>query len=768
MHVMERRAIAISGTVQGVGFRPFVYGLASQLELCGFVRNQTDGVSIEVEGEGSRLDQFLLQLSANKPPLARIERVSWEPRPPLGDSRFRIETSTSGVTGPVLIPPDIATCDDCLRELFDPHDRRYRYPFLNCTNCGPRLTIVESAPYDRERTTMSAFTMCRACRAEYENPIDRRFHAQPIACPACGPRLALRDGAGKPLEGEDALARFADVLRGGGVGALKGLGGYHLACDATNDAAVAKLRSRKQREEKPFAVMVSDLDSARALCEIDEAERDLLCSPRRPIVLLRKHKGSPLGPGVAPGNPRLGLMLPYTPLHHLLLREMGGRPLVMTSGNRCDEPIAVGEPDVYERLAGIADAYLTHDRPIHVRCDDSVTRVVGGIESPLRRSRGYAPQPVRLPLHCRTPGLAVGGQLKATFGLARDDQAILSHHLGDLDNYEAYRAFERDVALFEQTFDVRPTWIAHDLHPDYASTHFALRRAGRDGLKPIAVQHHHAHMASCMAEHGLTCPVIGVCFDGTGFGPDGAVWGGEFLVGDLEGFRRGAHLRYVPMPGGEKAVREPWRMALAHCHDSGAQSTPFLHRIDATSARTAHRMIERRFNAPPTSSIGRLFDAVASLVGLRDDVTFEGQAAMELEWLATGVPEDGAYAFEIVAPGEGTAGEEAALVVDTRPLIRDVVRDVGRGVAAASIARRFHTTVVEIIVKVCAKLRAQTGLSQVVLSGGVFMNALLLCETEHALNTAGFLALRHRTVPANDGGLSLGQLAVAAQQLELR
>jgi hydrogenase maturation protein HypF len=765
---MERRAIAISGTVQGVGFRPFVYGLASQLELCGFVRNQTDGVRIEVEGDRSRLDQFLLQLSANKPPLARIERVSWEPRPPLGDSRFRIETSAGGATGPVIIPPDIATCDDCLRELFDPHDRRYRYPFLNCTNCGPRLTIVESAPYDRERTTMSAFTMCPACCAEHENPKDRRFHAQPIACPACGPRLALRDGAGKPLEGGDALARFADALRGGGVGALKGLGGYHLACDATNDAAVAGLRRRKQREEKPFAVMVTDLDSARALCDIDEAERDLLCSPRRPIVLLRKRMGSPLGPGIAPGNPRLGLMLPYTPLHHLLLREMGGRPLVMTSGNRCDEPIAVGEPEVYERLAGIADVYLTHDRPIHMRCDDSVTRVVGGIESPLRRSRGYAPQPVRLPLHCLTQGLAVGGQLKATFGVARDDQAILSHHLGDLDNYEAYRAFERDVALFEQTFDVRPTWIAHDLHPDYASTHYALRRAGRENLKTIAVQHHHAHMASCMAEHGLTCPVIGVCFDGTGFGTDGAVWGGEFLVGDLEGFRRAAHLRYVLMPGGEKAVREPWRMALAHAHDSGAQSTPFLHRVDAASARTAHRMIERRFNAPPTSSVGRLFDAVASLVGLRDHVTFEGQAAMELEWLATGVLQDGAYAFDIAAPGEGTAGEEAALVVDTRPLIRDVVRDVGRGVAAASIARRFHTTVVEIIVAACIKLRAQTGLSQVVLSGGVFMNALLLCETEHELNAASFLALRHRTVPANDGGLSLGQLAVAARQIELR
>jgi hydrogenase maturation protein HypF len=763
---VERRVIAVRGIVQGVGFRPFVYGLAMRLRLGGFVRNNSGGVQIEVEGECPRLNEFMGDLVADAPPLARIEEVCCEICPSRGERSFRIESSIAEAGGRVAVSPDVATCDACLVELFDPRDRRYRYPFLNCTNCGPRLTIVTGAPYDRQRTTMSGFRMCPLCQAEYDDPVNRRFHAQPTACPACGPRLFIADAHGRRVATADPLQTFVDALREGKIGALKGLGGYHLACDATREQAVAELRRRKEREEKPFAVMVPDLAGAEGLCEMSPAEGDLLTSSRRPIVLLRVRGSGSVVAAVAPGNPRLGVMLPYTPLHHLLLREMGGTPLVMTSGNRCDEPIAIGEPEVYERLSGIADLYLTHDRPIHVRCDDSVTQLVGQIESPVRRSRGYAPQPIRLPFHCPTPGLAVGGQLKATFGLITDNQAVLSHHLGDLDHFEAYRAFERDVMLYEQTFNMRPAWIAHDLHPDYASTRYALRRAADENLKAVAVQHHHAHMASCMAEHGLTEPVIGVSFDGTGFGTDGAVWGGEFLVGDYREFRRAAHLRYVPMPGGDKAAREPWRMAVAHLHDAGADSASLRQRMDAASVRTAQRMIERRFNAPLTSSVGRLFDGVASLVGLRDRVSFEGQAAMQLEWLATGIAADGAYAFEIVAPSGGMAmGLSTPLIIDTRPLIRDVVADVSRDVAPGLIARRFHMTLVGLIVATCQVLREQTRLSRVVLSGGVFMNALLSCETENRLNAAGFLTLRHHAVPANDGGLSLGQMAVAAGQL---
>ena len=752
---MQRRAITIRGTVQGVGFRPFVFSLATGLQLRGFVRNDTAGVQIEAEGDAAALDEFVGRLTRDAPPLARVDAVAWEPRPATGDAAFRIVASVAAAGGVVQVSPDVATCDACLAELFDPRDRRYRYPFLNCTNCGPRLTIVTGAPYDRQRTTMAGFTMCRACRAEYDDPADRRFHAQPTACPACGPRLWMADAGGQRMATADPIRAFADAIRAGRIGAIKGLGGYHLACDATNRPAVGELRQRKRREEKPFAVMVPDVAAAEVLCDMSAVERDLLASPRRPIVLLARHAPGGIADAVAPGNPRLGVMLPYTPLHHLLMRELNG-PLVMTSGNRSDEPIATAEPDVYERLAGIAQVYLTHDRPIYVRCDDSVTRVVGGAESPVRRSRGYAPQPVRLPVRSPTPGLAVGGQLKATFGLVRDDQATVSHHLGDLDHFEAYRAFERDVALYERTFDVRPAWIAHDLHPDYASTRYAVRRAAAGGLRAIPVQHHHAHMASCMAEHGLDEPVIGVCFDGTGFGTDGAVWGGEFLVGDCAAVRRAAHLRYVPMPGGDRAVREPWRMAVAHLDDAGVELPSLERRVDAVSLRTVRRMIERRLNAPLTSSMGRLFDAVASLVGVRDHVTYEGQAAIELEWLATGVPADGGYAFDL----------DAGLTVDTRPLIRGVVADVRRGLPPAVVARRFHTTVANLTVATCGAVRANTGLSKVVLSGGVFMNALLACEADNNLAAKDFLSLRHRAVPSNDGGISIGQLAVAVRHVQ--
>jgi hydrogenase maturation protein HypF len=780
---MERRAIAIHGVVQGVGFRPFVYGLAARLELHGFVRNRVGSVWIEVEGEPPILDQFLRELTTRPPPLARIAGLSWEPRPVVGDARFRIEASDGDSTGPVFISPDVATCADCLAELFEPADRRFRYPFLNCTNCGPRLTIIRGAPYDRQRTTMAEFAMCEACRAEYEDPGNRRFHAQPTCCPVCGPRLTLIGALGHsgslppcggglgwgdgvstpdptpPPQGgreKEPIAQVAAALQAGQIVALKGLGGYHLACDARNEAVVTELRRRKHRDEKPFALMVSDAAAAEVLCEVSPPERELLMSPRRPIVLLRRRENAAITEAVAPRNPYLGIMLPYTPIHALLLRELAGMPLVMTSGNRSDEPIAYEDAEAVQRLGGIADLFLSHNRPIHVRCDDSVTRCVDDVELPLRRSRGYAPQPLTLPHECALPTLAVGGQFKGTFALGRGHHAFLSHHLGDLDHFDAYRAFEKDVALYEQLFAISPAVIAHDLHPDYASTRYARQRAAADGLRLCAVQHHHAHMASCMAENQLREPVIGVIFDGTGFGTDGAIWGGEILVGDYHGFRRVAHLRYVGMPGGDQAAREPWRMALAHLIDAGCETDLVARRLPAVTVRTIRQMLERRVNSPPTSSMGRLFDAIAALAGVRDRVSFEGQAAIELEWLATEVPGEEAYPFELEEMPDST------LSIDPRPLLRAAAEDVRRGTAAAHISRRFHSTVVDVVASVCQWVKTRTGLGTVVLSGGVFMNVLLTREAIRRLEQIGFCVHRHQRVPPNDGGLSLGQLAVAA------
>lgn len=757
---MERRAIVVRGLVQGVGFRPFVYNLAARLDLVGFVRNQTGSVVIEVEGEPPSLERFLGELTDRPPPLAHIESLSWERRDPRHDRQFRIESSEADGVSPVFISPDVATCPDCLAEMLDPADRRFGYPFLNCTNCGPRLTIITGAPYDRHRTTMAPFAMCSSCRAEYDDPADRRFHAQPTACPDCGPRLLALDAAGRPLPARDPLALFAEALRGGKIGAMKGLGGYHLTCSAHDQAAVAELRRRKHRDEKPFAVMVADASAAEALAEVGPAERDLLRSPRSPIVLLQKRVTGTVAEEVAPGNPSLGVMLPYTPLHHLLMRAVGGIPLVMTSGNRSDEPIAYRE-DAVDKLSGIADLFLTHDRTIHVRCDDSVTRVVDGIELPVRRSRGYAPRPIDLPLVCPRPVLAVGGQLKVTFALGRGRQAFLSHHMGDLDHYDAYRAFEEDIGLFQQLFAVTPQCLAHDLHPDYVTSRYARERAASEGIPLLAVQHHHAHMASCMAENGLAGPVIGVTFDGTGYGTDGAVWGGEFLVGGYREFRRSAHLRYVGMPGGDRAIREPWRMAVAHLADAGMDFTTLGARILPADIKLLTRMLERRFNTPLTSSVGRLFDAVAVLAGVRDRVSYEGQAAVELEWLATGIPPDGAYPFDLTSSRTARAAD-APLVIDTRPLIRAVAADAARGVGADLIARRFHSTVVDLIAVVCGRLRESTGIEVVVLSGGVFLNAILTSEVDTRLALDGFRVYRHRLVPPNDGGLSLGQLAVGA------
>ena len=779
--VIQRKCITVHGIVQGVGFRPFVHRLASRWNLAGLVRNRVGAVTIEVEGEDSALDQFLAELEHNLPPLAEIHSLHVESQPVQEAVGFVIEASDADAPGEVVVAPDMATCPACLRELFDQSNRRYRYPFLNCTDCGPRLTIITGAPYDRPKTTMASFAMCADCQAEYDSPADRRFHAQPNACPVCGPRLVAHDAAGVTIATDDPLAVFVQHILTGKIGALKGLGGYHLVCDAGDENAVVELRRRKQRDEKPFAVMVTNLKSAERLCEISPEEARLLQSPRRPIVLLRRRENcrEALAPAIAPGNPYLGIMLPYTPLHHLLLHDVGDIPLVMTSGNRSDEPIAYQNDDARQRLGDIADVFLSHDRPIHVRCDDSVTRIVGGDELPVRRSRGYAPVPIQLPVAAAEPMLAVGGQLKGVFGLAQSERALLSHHLGDLDHFDAFRAFERDVRLFEELFDISPRLIVHDAHPDYASTHYAQRRAAEEGLSLLSVQHHHAHMASCLAEHGLNERAIGVSLDGTGYGPDGAIWGGEFLVGDYAEFSRAAHLRYVRLPGGDKAVDEPWRMAAAYLADAGLADQFALPGVSDEERRIVGQMIERGFNSPWTSSTGRLFDAVAALIGLRQRVRHEGQAAMELEWLATETADPSVYPFTIesvqteqtdqttaVSPPSGWMPRPQEDMIDTRPVIRAIVSDIGQGAAADLIARRFHNTLIEIVAETCLRLRQASGLSTVVLSGGVFQNALLTCGVKDRLAEKDVRVFSHRLVPANDGGICLGQLAVAAAALK--
>ncbi|MBI3462786.1 MAG: carbamoyltransferase HypF [Planctomycetes bacterium] len=763
---MERHLIRIAGIVQGVGFRPYVQRLAARLDLGGFVRNQAGEVLIEVEGQPRSLAAFQEELTRHPPLHARIDSVSCRPTAPVGDRTFRIDPSKSDSEGLVLVCPDLATCSDCLAELFDPADRRHKYPFLNCTACGPRLTIIGEAPYDRCHTTMARFSMCPACRAEYDDPADRRFHAQATACPVCGPAIRLLNSSGKQVAATDPFQALGEALRSGRIAAVKGLGGYHLVCDASNANAVAELRRRKHRDEKPFAIMLANIDTVRCVCEVNSLEAELLTSPQAPIVLLRRRSSALIAESVAPKNPRLGVLLPNTPVHHLLADATGGIPLVMTSGNRSDEPIAQHDDEALARLRDIADCFLVHDRPIAVRCDDSVTQVVRGCELPVRRSRGYAPAPIELPMECPCSILAVGGQLKATFALGNGRQAILSHHLGDLDHLPAYRAFERDAELYQKLFGIRPACIAHDLHPSYASTRYAMERSASEGVTLVPVQHHHAHLASCMAEHGLSGPVIGVIFDGTGFGTDGAIWGGEFLVGDYQQFRRAAHLRYVGLPGGEQAIREPWRMAAAHLLDAECGTAALQPRIPTVALRTVVRMLQRRVNSPATSSVGRLFDAVASMIGLRDRVSYEAQAAMELEWLASESPPDGVYAFGFEdADCTAAAIDSPPLVIDTRPLLRALTDDVRQQIDPAIIARRFHSTLVEMICAACERIAKATGIRAVVLSGGVFLNVLLISEAVEKLSASGFNVFRHQLVPPNDGGLSLGQLAIAAMSM---
>jgi hydrogenase maturation protein HypF len=735
--VRVRTEVRVEGTVQGVGFRPFVHGLATGLGLAGLVGNDAAGVFIEVEGDAGAVERFLSGLR-EPPPLAMIERISTRPLSPDGHSGFRIVGSDASGRRRTLVSADSATCADCLRELRDPADRRYGYPFVNCTNCGPRFTIVTDVPYDRPNTTMAGFGMCADCAAEYHDPADRRFHAQPVCCPACGPHVALRDPDGRPLSGEP-LAAALRLLHDGGILAVKGLGGYHLAAIAAGASAVAALRSRKHREDKPFAVMAADLGWARSLGEVGPAEEALLTGVRRPIVLLRRRADAPLAGAVAPGNRSIGVMLPYTPLHHLL----AGDPLVLTSGNVSDEPIAYRDEDAFAALRGIADAFLTHDRPIHVRTDDSVTRVFRGVEMPLRRSRGYVPGPVPLPA-AGPAVLACGAELKNTFCLAEDGRAFVSHHIGDLENYETLRAYREGIEHFERLFDIAPSMIAHDLHPEYLSTKYALEH----DLPLAGVQHHHAHIASCMADNERTEPVIGVAFDGTGYGTDGTLWGGEFLVADLTGFERAGHLRPVPLPGGTMAIREPWRMAAAY----GVPADLDVARRNAASWDTIVAMGDRRVGSPLTSSMGRLFDAVAALLGVRDRVNYEGQAAIELEQCAD-PREGGAYPVRLDGGSPFT--------VPGADLVAAVVADLRAGVDVPSIAARFHNAVASLVVAGARRVRETTGLTTVALSGGVFQNLLLLERAVAGLEAGGFGVLVHHRVPPNDGGISLGQAAVA-------
>jgi hydrogenase maturation protein HypF len=768
---MSERAVAsgprrvrarVSGTVQGVGFRPHVFRLATGLELGGHVLNDAHGVMIEVEGSPGRIDEFLARLAEEAPPMASVDGLVTEDAPATGEREFTIVTSQRSGDPDVPITPDAATCDACLRELFDPGDRRYRYPFTNCTDCGPRFTIVTGVPYDRALTTMSSFEMCPACRREYEDPGDRRFHAQPNACPACGPRARLIDARGEErgtMGAGDPIATAAAELRDGRILAVKGPGGFHLACRADDEDAVAALRARKHREDRPFALMAPDLDAARELAELAPADEGLLRAAQRPIVIARRRPGARVAPAVAPGARDLGVMLPYSPLHHLLLAD-AGVTLVMTSGNVSDEPIAYRDEDALERLAGIAGLFLVHDRPIHMRTDDSVVRAIDPKvrRDPilLRRSRGYVPAQLTLPLGAAEPVLGVGAELKNTFCLARGDRAWVGHHVGDLKNYETLISFREGIEHFERLFALDPAVVAHDLHPDYLSTAYAL---DREGSKRVGVQHHHAHLAACLAEHGETGPAVGAIFDGAGYGPDGTVWGGELLVGGLADFERRGMLFPVRLPGGDAAVREPWRMACSWLAATGTERPPIparlRERVRQSDWDAVCDLLASGLSSPPTTSVGRLFDAVAALCGIRAAVNYEGQAAAELEGVSDPC-ESGSYPLDVVDSGNVPA------ILDARETVAAIVADLNRGAAPPVIGARFHRALAEATFTACEREAERADMDLIVLSGGVFQNRLLLERTTALLRGADLRVLFPARLPPNDGGIAYGQVAVAA------
>jgi hydrogenase maturation protein HypF len=789
---MDARKIRVSGTVQGVGFRPFVYNLAVRLGLRGWVGNTSSAVEIAAEGETAALEEFTALLRREAPPLARIDSLEWEPSAPAGYAAFEIRDSLPRAGEFQPVSPDIALCADCARELLDPRDRRYLYPFINCTQCGPRLTIIRDVPYDRPQTSMAPFAMCPACRGEYTDPGDRRFHAQPVACPACGPTVSLWEpgsaapgfdgptaigAAGRPpQQNHDPIGPLLAVrrlLRKGRIVAIRGLGGFHLACDAANADAVRELRRRKRRSAKPFAVMLADPAVAEANCELDDIERGLLAGAEKPIVILRRKAGCIVADEAAPGNGTLGVMLPYSPLHLLLMHQgdpiLDGEPapaaLVMTSGNLSEEPIAIGNDEARARLGPLADAFLLHTREIIQRCDDSVVRVYHGagagvgapgpapLPLPQRRARGYAPAPVILDRPV-PPILAVGGELKNAFCLARGRYAFLSPHIGDMENAETLAAFEEAVGRYRRLFHTEPEILAHDMHPAYLGTRWACEHA--EGRRLVPVQHHHAHAAACMADNNLPpeSRAIALAFDGTGYGPDGAIWGGEILLAGYADFERAMHLEYLPLPGGDAAIRRPWRIALGYAHALGipVDDLPFLRAVDGRETEIVRTQIARGINTAPTSSMGRLFDAIAALAGVRLEIDYEAQGAIELEELSRPlIAETDEYPFRLDGDRIGVGG-----------LLSAAVDDVRAGLPAARIGARFHRTVRSIAVDACRAVRAERGLDSVVLSGGVWQNELLLGLAAESLHEAGFAVYTHRRVPPNDGGLALGQAVVAA------
>jgi [NiFe] hydrogenase maturation protein HypF len=795
--------LSIRGIVQGVGFRPFVYGLAIRHNLKGWVCNTSEDVKIEVEGEAEAIEQFKLELQTKAPPLCHIKDITIGYYPPVGHKSFEIRGSIAEKGKYQLISPDIATCQACLSELLNSNDRRYRYPFTNCTNCGPRFTIIEDMPYDRPKTTMRHFQMCPQCQAEYDNPLDRRFHAQPNACPKCGPKVELVDNQGNPIyhseqsEESDAIAKASQFLREGKTIAIKGLGGFLLACDATSETAVKTLRQKKKRSSKPFAVMVTDVDEAKRHCYISPEEENLLTSPQNPIVLMKWKENSSISREVAPNLAYLGVMLPYTPLHHILLRDTR-LPLVMTSGNISEEPIAKDNDEALRRLSGIADYFLLHNRDICSRYDDSVAIVERGTNQLVRRARSYAPCPIHLTFKAKQV-FGCGAEMKNSFCLTRDNYAFLSQHIGDMDNMETLEHFDNTITLYKRLFRIEPEIIAHDLHPDYLSTKYA-QGLKRLGMRLIPVQHHHAHIVSCMADNKVKSPVIGVALDGTGMGSDGHIWGGEFLVADYRSFNRVGHLEYLPLPGGDAAIKRPYRIAIGYilsllgenalnaaianvpsviavsrspeCNEGAAkQSQPiFMNQVSEAEIEIIKRQVERRINSPLTSSMGRLFDAISALIGIRSEINYEGQAAIELEMAAYSCHREEQSGCEGRSPAISDTKEnypysiaesKGIKVVQLSDLLSAIIADLKQGISPGKISVRFHNTVAQMVNNMCQLIASETGITQVALSGGVFQNRLLLKKTVNLLETSGFQVFTHRQVPCNDGGVSLGQTIIA-------
>ena len=768
--------ILVFGIVQGVGFRPFIYNLAHECHLLGWVKNTSAGVVIEIEGEKTQILKFINRVKSEYPPLARIEQIDFLEIPLNGHQSFHILESEVIRDGFQPISPDVAICPDCLKELLDPDNRRYQYPFINCTNCGPRFTIIKDIPYDRPFTTMQSFKMCKSCQAEYENPLDRRFHAQPIACPDCGPSIWIEDSEGRSCAvGTDAITVFHESIKQGKIVAVKGLGGFHLACDAMDSVAVQELRNRKLRIDKPFAIMMPDINTVERYFSLSQAEIEALQSIERPVVLLERPSNSWIAPETSPMLSTSGIMLAYTPLHFLLFNDLSGDQnkidaLVMTSGNLSEEPIAYSNSEARIRLRDLADEFLMHDRPIHMRCDDSVIRVITDPkidpknpkkQYPIRRSRGYAPTPIRIPWKS-FPILGCGAELKNTFCLSKDQYAFMSHHIGDLENFETYRSYEEAIGHFEKLFRVKPELLVHDFHPDYLSTRYALDRSENDGLRILGTQHHHAHIASCMAENNFPVDqlVIGLAFDGTGYGEDGSIWGGEILIANYTSYQRYAHLEYVGLPGGEKAIKEPWRSALSWMTRSNIEWSEDLPPIQwmhdhGIPKDILQKQIQNSIQCPNTSSMGRLFDAIAAILGIRNVVNYEAQGAIELEAIASQLVTD-SYSFSIEDNQIGPC------LISAAPVVNGVIQDMRQHMPKGDISAKFHNSIVEMSVEICQKIRLKTGIPAVVLSGGVWQNMILLQKTINCLQKSNFQVFWHHQVPTNDGGISLGQVAIAA------